>query len=1499
MIDRKFTTGLLSLLTLFIFIGAVGERAWAYDHEKDDGHSRRVDPEDEPEDEDPPEEPEDPCEATGSPVYLRSGNLVLGFQDISWNNVMGLEVGRAYNSQDSRPGLLGLGWTHSLDIRVIPTVHAGVTEVLVRWPTGQRHHFTLQPDGTFSKPVGCPVELNQTATGYEIIQGEERVYETDLEGNLLKITNRTGQEAVFMYDATGCLTTVQTPDGDMTISRGANGRFETISAPCGQSVTYGYDALGQLVTVQDSGGFITSYAYDVNGDLTTVTNPLGQVTMSVTYDAFGRVNRLIDRDGDNSYSYLTGETQKTNNADGGVWRYLLDAQGVVTTLINPLGDTTTSVFDSQYNLTSLTDGNGNVTTHTYDADGHRLSTTDALGNVSTFTYDAMGQLATGTDPLGNVTTWQYDAMGSITQIEEATGDALQRSASFTYDSAGNMTSTTDFDGNTMSYTFDARGNRTSMTDGLGNVTSYTYDTCNKLISTQEPGGRTITNTYDVLGQLTAVSDDLGAVTSYTYDAAGNQVSMTSATGGMTTFTYDAQGNITSIIDGNGDLRSMTWGPHGVTQYVGTEGDYTYREYDVAGQLTREIKKVGDTGATADGNDGITDFVRDGVGNPTSVADAAGNTIVHVYDALNRAVTTTTPSGTGTTYSFDANGNMLTRTLGASQSDTFAYDNLNRVTMVTDVVGTKLTNAYGASDLPNAETDGAGATTSYSYDAVGRTILRTYANGSTEAFVYDANGRAMSLTDKAGGVITYTRDIRGRITSATDPTGETISATYDLDGNIVTITDALGNVTAYTYDAVGRRISETYPDGSFKAMTYDGAGRLLSQTQRDASLITFAYDERGNLSQRVYPDGNTDTFTYGVSNEMLTATNNNSTVSFAYDSDGRMISETLNGNVTSYAYDAMGLTRTLTYPSGRVIQEVYDQRERLSGLLEGAGGSSISMRTYNGANQLATQALTNGTMLSTTFDTVGNPAVLAHSNGGGDFAAAALSYSANDKLVTAMNTVDASASRTFAYDGDDRLTAYAEGTLSGGTISTPTRAITYNLDDVANWTSVVRDGTTENTTINNLNQYTAFGAFSPTYNANGSLTDDGTYTYTYDGAGRLETTTRNAGNTLIATFTYDALGRRISKLDEGGTLTEFIYSDRLNVIEEIVSAATTATYVWATGWDDLVSMQRGGNDYYYHRDYTGSVVAVTDAAGDVAEQYSYDPYGSVEIEDGSGTPLAATAIGNPYLFTGRRYDAESETYFYRSRNYHPAMGRFFSEDPAGMVDGVNLYEYATSDPINKIDPLGLAGKSCKVAGSVEFDASGKLQKLFGKVIGAFGLNFEVGGGVKLEIKGCEGKCCEDDTPKTITWKEYSLTANLKMEFAGPIPGLAFVVPLVGNVGLNGSIAFSIEGSGAIESTLSKSCKLTQSGKACVKPSGSVALFLGGVLSPAPGVDPFSGKVGVEGKATLFGELCYGTSGWSGQACLQGTFSVVAEFQAFWVKFGGSYEIINKSICSSFP
>jgi RHS repeat-associated protein len=104
---------------------------------------------------------------------------------------------------------------------------------------------------------------------------------------------------------------------------------------------------------------------------------------------------------------------------------------------------------------------------------------------------------------------------------------------------------------------------------------------------------------------------------------------------------------------------------------------------------------------------------------------------------------------------------------------------------------------------------------------------------------------------------------------------------------------------------------------------------------------------------------------------------------------------------------------------------------------------------------------------------------------------------------------------------------------------------------------------------------------------------------------------------------------------------------------------------------------------------GSVVAISDQAGNTIEKYEYSVYGEVNIvakQNGETRPVSI--VGNPYYFTGRHLDAETGLYYYRARMYSASLGRFLQTDPIGYADGLNWYLYCDNNPLVWIDPWGL-------------------------------------------------------------------------------------------------------------------------------------------------------------------------------------------------------------------
>jgi len=91
--------------------------------------------------------------------------------------------------------------------------------------------------------------------------------------------------------------------------------------------------------------------------------------------------------------------------------------------------------------------------------------------------------------------------------------------------------------------------------------------------------------------------------------------------------------------------------------------------------------------------------------------------------------------------------------------------------------------------------------------------------------------------------------------------------------------------------------------------------------------------------------------------------------------------------------------------------------------------------------------------------------------------------------------------------------------------------------------------------------------------------------------------------------------------------------------------------------------------------------MVDASGNLATQYSYDPFGN--------TTVSGATNSNEFQYTGRENEGNG-LYFYRARYYSPALGRFISEDPLGFAGSdINVYSYVGNNPISRVDPSGLS------------------------------------------------------------------------------------------------------------------------------------------------------------------------------------------------------------------
>lgn len=183
------------------------------------------------------------------------------------------------------------------------------------------------------------------------------------------------------------------------------------------------------------------------------------------------------------------------------------------------------------------------------------------------------------------------------------------------------------------------------------------------------------------------------------------------------------------------------------------------------------------------------------------------------------------------------------------------------------------------------------------------------------------------------------------------------------------------------------------------------------------------------------------------------------------------------------------------------------------------------------------------------------------------------------------------------------------------------------------------------------------------------------------------------------YMYDASGQRVRKVTErknNKRINERIYLGGFEVYRQYSGANTGLVRESLHIMDDkqriaLVETRTEGNDSspeqlirYQFSNHLGSASLELDNQAELISYEEFTPYGSTSYQ-AMHKKLRATA--KRYRYTGKEKDEESGLYYYGARYYAAWLGRWTVTDPAGFVDGVNLYEYVSNNPLRFIDPNG--------------------------------------------------------------------------------------------------------------------------------------------------------------------------------------------------------------------
>ena len=1172
----------------------------------------------------------------------------------------------------------------------------------------------------FSSADSANVEEIQS---YASVYSQDQPEVDDLRPRIVekRINGITVAKTYFAYyrdNSTGEYVEIEEKTHSASANFGAVGNLRTTKRY--YNLNSDFASQGRVKTVQFPDGRLDTYTYTY-GNFVPAAN-YGAYSFTEVQTGLASKTRVVH----GTVESPAGYSNKTT-ADEQIW----DRYGnlVVSQTFAYIGGNYTRItwteyrYDLQNREISQCDSNNKLLEKTWSCCA-LASETSWDGTVITYSYDdLMRKIVERKVGIGNqadiIKTFNYDANNNITS-ETISGGNLSLSAQKTYDMAKRLVSHIDQSGLTTTYCYDvtsvpgkidktilpggftrnaeyyASGEQKSVT-GTAQIAQYfgygvntDGSIWNKNNQASENSVRWEKSTSNMLGQsiLAERSGFNGVVsTTNTYNIKGQLVKTTQTGSAPILYEYDALGNVFRQgldVDNSGtlELAGNDQISENETNLTSTWVSLTQKVYGKSGSNAATVVSVQKRRVSGFSNNLTAE---------SQSTDIYGNTTVQTQTVDRNAKTVTvnqlSPASTVSQQIVTVNGLKVSQRSETNLTTTFGYDGLGRMISITDPRIGKTTVTYhseaGKKGLKASITDPAGNSTTYDYDTTtGRLLWEKNALNQYTRYAYNDHGQVTNVWGDVQYPIQFGYDQFGQKTTMrtfrenaawngmtwpSNVNGDLTTWTYDAASGLVTSkTDAKGKSVNYTYTVDGKLASRTWARGIVTNYTYDSAtGKLLKADYSDTTPdITYTYNRFGQIATIQDATGSR-TFTYDNTFNQI-----KETISGIYSKDLNKSYTTtgMKGQIQgfaigdvqnyTYTYNDYGRISKITTPMGDfnytrlVNSDLISQMTRPNGV--------TSSWSYEDKRNLLTQ-VQNGSVsdFGYTNNAIGNRTAM--SRAGSAFAAPdTISYSYNSR----SEVIGAVSNQNSAYN-------YA-----------------YSFDPIGNRLTANLAGTSYNYTTNMLNQYTVINSNQPTYDDDGNMLTNGSWTYTWNGENRMIQAVN--GNTKLQ-LVYDYMGRRIEKkVFDGDTVVShkrFVYDNYKQVeeLDALNSNSVLKRYSWqpeAVGLDVPLSMTdvATAKNYAYTLDANKNASDLTDALGNVVAHYEYSPFGT-HVATGSYS-------GNPFRFSSEVFDSETGLIYYNYRCYNPSLGRWINRDPIEEQGGWNLYVMVGNQIINVIDKFGL-------------------------------------------------------------------------------------------------------------------------------------------------------------------------------------------------------------------